>query len=464
MKIKLGVFGSSKEQETAIKTFLFEEDLLVSFHPIEANYQESEQPFSIVLYFLTSVESSEEVAKNFLQFYPAAWKIAIASFQNFEQVLIKIESDLNDFIVYPFGQEELILRLHKAKDNHQLQTQAKYLTRQLKEDWDEKFVLGNSPNMRKVYEDVEVIAQSNALTVFIHGETGTGKELVAHQIHNLSHRAAFPFVEINTTALPPELLESELFGHEAGAFTGAKSMKKGLFEAADGGTLFLDEIGDMDLTMQAKILRALQERKIRRVGGTQHIDVNIRLITATNKDLAHEVQKGLFRRDLFYRLNVVSIYLPPLRDRGKDIEVLASHFIDQYNRAFSRNVSHISPEASELLLKYSWPGNVRELKNMMEHTLLLECDGDTLEARHLKFSKTAHYGANKENLSQVLSEEQKLQEINFIIGKEIPLWQVEKEHIRLVLELVQGNKNRAAKILQIDRTTLYNKIKKYHLN
>ncbi|SCA64365.1 Acetoacetate metabolism regulatory protein AtoC [Chlamydiales bacterium SCGC AB-751-O23] len=331
-------------------------------------------------------------------------------------------------------------------------------------NWKEKFVFAKDSKMKKVFEDLKVIAASNALTVFVHGETGTGKELIAHEIHNFSNRIEQSFVEINITALPPELLESELFGHEAGAFTGAKEVKKGLFEVADKGTLFLDEIGDMDLSMQAKILRALQERKIRRVGGTKQIPVDIRLITATNKDLVKEVQNGSFRRDLFYRLNVVSLYLPPLRERGSDIEVLALHFIQHFNKQFGRHVSRISSEALDILLTYSWPGNIRELRNMLEHTLLLECKGETLGARDLKFSTTAHYGEHGDNLVEVLQEKPEEKQINTeSLAVEVPLWEVEKAHIRKILKFTQGNKNKAAKILQIDRTTLYNKLRKYDL-
>lgn len=366
-----------------------------------------------------------------------------------------------DYILKPFNVEELLLRIEKAQEKLQLERQVDFLSDQVQSEWEKKYVLGPNKQMKQLYQSLEVIAQSPSTTVFIQGETGTGKEVIAQRIHTLSQRRNQPFVEVNATALTAELLESELFGHEQGSFTGATNAKRGLFEVANGGTLFLDEIGDMDLTMQAKILRAIQERTIRRVGGTTNIPVDLRLVTATNKDLAEQVREGKFREDLYYRLTVVPVVLPPLRDRLDDLETLILHFVDQFNKEFGRRVKSISPEAMDVLQRHSWPGNVRELRNLVERTVLLECHGEVIEVEHLKFADSPVLygergsGGKEEKMGQGASSEN--------VGSRVPLEVVEREHIQGVLTLTKGNKNQAAQILGIDRTTLYNKLKKYQI-
>lgn len=357
-----------------------------------------------------------------------------------------------DYILKPFNINELILRIDKALDNCQLKEQVGYLSEQLYADVDNSYVVGPNKSMKKVYDRVEIIAKSHATTVLICGETGTGKELIARRVHKLSERREKPFVAVNATALTEELLESELFGHEQGAFTGAMKNKKGLFEVADGGTLFLDEIGDMNLSMQAKILRALEERSIRRVGGTEQISVDIRFIAATNRKLDEAVKAGEFREDLYYRLNVVPILLPPLCDRSDDVESLVRHFVDVFNKEFGRHIKEISKEALNALKQYSWPGNVRELRNLIERTMLLECDGDVLDLEHLRFDGTAKKVTNQTDKNDIR------------IGDTISLEVVERGHIEGVLQASGGNKNQAAQILGIDRTTLYNKLRKYQLS
>jgi len=239
--------------------------------------------------------------------------------------------------------------------------------------------------MRGLFSMIEQVAKSNTTSVLIEGESGTGKELVAHVIHNRSPRSGGAFMDLNCASLPEELLESELFGHERGAFTDAKSMKNGLLELADGGTLFLDEVGEMPITIQAKLLRVLERMVFKRVGGTKDIRVDVRIISATNRDLHAAVAEGFFREDLYYRLKVIPITIPPLRDRGQDALILAKHFMQEFNTSFGKSFSGFSPEAEHLLMNYTWPGNVRELRNTLERAVLLEI-GTTLEAHSLALS------------------------------------------------------------------------------
>jgi transcriptional regulator with PAS, ATPase and Fis domain len=314
--------------------------------------------------------------------------------------------------------------------------------------FEEDFIVGGSAQMRKVCEYVRRVARSNSSTVLIQGESGTGKELIARAIHYWSFRHDKMFVDFNCTAVPETLVESELFGFEKGAFTDAKQQKKGLFELADKGTLFLDEIGDMSYKLQAKLLRALQERSFMRVGGVSKVNVDIRIVASTNRDLNHAMAEGRFREDLYYRLHVVPITLPPLRDRGGDVVLLAKHFIDRFNREFKKNVYKISPEAEQLIVEYHWPGNVRELRNTIERAILLECD-DVLLPEHLLFAEAESAPGPVEP--------------TIPDGTDLTLEEVEKQYIRRVVEAVGWNKNRAAKSLGIDRTTLYTKIRKYGL-
>jgi Nif-specific regulatory protein len=267
------------------------------------------------------------------------------------------------------------------QERAQLQGENALLKRELQQKYDFRNIVGTSKEMRDVYEQIAQVAPSGA-TVLIRGESGTGKELVAHAIHYNSPRSSKPFVKVNCAALPESLIESELFGHEKGAFTGAVARKRGRFELAEGGTLFLDEIGDLSPAMQVKLLRALQEREFERVGGTETIKVNVRLITATNVDLEQAVSDGRFRSDLYYRLNVFSIYLPPLRERKTDILLLADHFLEKYGRQNGKRIKRISTPAIDMLMTYHWPGNVRELENVVERGTLV-CEGNVIHGYHL---------------------------------------------------------------------------------
>jgi transcriptional regulator with PAS, ATPase and Fis domain len=293
--------------------------------------------------------------------------------------------------------------------------------------------------MQEVFEMIKAVTDTNA-TVLITGETGTGKELVARAIHSNSPRRYGPFVATSCGALPDTLLESELFGYEKGAFTGADRTKKGRFELADGGTLFLDEIGDISMKTQIKLLRVLQERSFRRLGGTDVIEVDVRVIAATNRDLAAAVRTDSFRSDLYYRLNVVSIHLPPLRERKEDIPLLATHFINKYNVEFNKKFDRVERKALDLMTEYHWPGNIRELENVIERAIVID-QGPEVKVRHLPFCSVE---------APVSGEDQSLEDI-------------EKLHIEKMLARHNWNIAKTARALAIDRTTLHKKIKKLGL-
>ena len=354
---------------------------------------------------------------------------------------------VRNFFEKPFDLKELQAEVNSALEPLQWKQEAELMRHQQQEEFDGEFIRCMNPQMQQIYRIAEKVSQSNATTVFLRGESGTGKEVIAKLIHYNSSRREHMFLEVNCTALPEALLESELFGHEKGAFTDAKKQKKGMFELADKGTLFLDEIGDMSFNMQAKLLRALQEKRFQRVGGVNKVDVDIRIVASTNKNLEQAMKEGQFREDLYYRLQVVPITIPPLRDRPEDIMPLVRNFVDRYNREFKNNVCRISPDAERMLMQYQWPGNVRELRNVIERAILLESEKELLP-EHLLLPD--HEPKAEGEQSEMEPDDQSMAAI-------------ERVHIARVLRNVNWNKNKAAKLLGIDRTTLYTKIKRYKL-
>ncbi len=307
-------------------------------------------------------------------------------------------------------------------------------------------IVAVSKEMKKVFEHVKIIAQSPSSTVLIQGESGTGKELIANYVHTMSARSKYRFMEVNCAALTENLLESELFGYEKGSFTGASTTgKAGLFEATQRGTMFLDEIGEMGLPLQAKLLRVLQERKFKRVGGIDDINVDVRIVASTNRDLEEEVRKGTFRKDLFYRLRVLPVYLCALRERKDDILPLVKHYVHNFNKEFNKEVNDIPPEIEGILRSYDWPGNVRELKNVIERAVLLS-NNSTLSAEHLLLGSET--GAKKSEPDEDADQS---------------IATVEKHHIAEILKETSWRMTKAAKLLGINRTTLYNKIKHYDI-
>ncbi|OHB32931.1 MAG: Fis family transcriptional regulator [Desulfuromonadaceae bacterium GWC2_58_13] len=352
-----------------------------------------------------------------------------------------------DFIEKPLSLEKLLLSVQNALKVGQLVEENRSLKAKIAKEYE---MIGDSPAIRQLKEQIAIAAPTSGW-VLITGENGTGKELVARAIHTLSGRVSKPFIEVNCAAIPEELIESELFGHEKGAFTGATALRKGKFDLANEGTLFLDEIGDMSLKTQAKVLRILQERKFERVGGSRTIEVDVRVIAATNKDLAEEINRGNFREDLFYRLNVLPFDVPPLRERKGDIPKLITHFLELYCSKECREIKAVSPQAMELLVNYSWPGNVRELKNIIERLVIMVPDKQITE-RHLPaatFSrKPTEIRPNTTAIAEVAT---------FREAKE----EFEKDFLIQKLEENDWNISRTAEAIEIERSNLHRKIKSF---
>ncbi len=373
--------------------------------------------------------------------------IVITAFSSVESAVAAMKQGAADYVTKPVDIDELLLTITKTLDHRRLQEE----NRQLRERLDERFsfanIIGRSQPMQELFATLALVAPTDA-TVLITGESGTGKELVANAIHQNSNRKDGPFVALNCAALHEQLLESELFGHERGAFTGATALRRGRFEQADGGTLFLDEIGDMSPATQAKILRVLQEGSFERLGGDTTISVDVRLVAATHKDLARMVDEGDFRQDLYFRLNVVPIHLPPLRRRPEDIPELAHHFLRRYARKNRKDIKGISPQALQLLARHSWPGNIRELENCIERAVIL-CPGEQITPAELP--PQIRPGTDTPSTPPPPPAGLTLREM-------------EREVIRSTLEATGHNKTQAAKRLGIARQTLLNKIKEYGLD
>jgi two-component system response regulator AtoC len=360
-----------------------------------------------------------------------------------------------DYISKPFNLEEITLVIKKAVEAGSLRTQVKQLRQAV--GGSVEAIIGESDEMVKIKDLIRKIAKSEATTVLIQGESGTGKELVAKAVHSSSSRANKPFMAINCAALPVTLLESELMGHEKGAFTDAKTAKKGLFELADGGTVFLDEIGDMPTGMQAKLLRMLEEKTFKRVGGVKDIKVDVRIVSATNQRLAQVMQEGKFRKDLFYRLQVVPIYLPALKERGHDVLVLARHFIEYFNQECHKNVLHISKEAENVLMRYSWPGNVRELRNVIERAMILEVESE-LKPDHLS-PEIFHDQFADESMS-ALGAPASLD--GFVIPESgLSIEEVEHALVQKALDMANGNQTKAAHLLKMPRDAFRRRMKRF---
>jgi two-component system, NtrC family, response regulator AtoC len=351
-----------------------------------------------------------------------------------------------DYLSKPCKVEELTITVRRALEQSKLLRENQYFRQELREKYKFENIVGTTPAMLAVYKTVARLVDSKA-TVLIQGESGTGKELIARAIHFNGPRAEHPFVAVECASLAESLLESELFGHVRGAFTGAVETKKGLFEIADGGTIFLDDIAEISLGLQAKLLRVLQEHEIRRVGGTQPIALDVRVIAATNQDVEALVKAGRFREDLFYRLNVVMLRLPPLRERQEDIPLLASYFLRMYSEANHKLIRHITPEAMALLGRYHWPGNVRELQHTIERAVTLTMNSALLPA----------------DLPPRLQQQAVLPR-PCSSPPLLTLEELEKQHIQAVLRATQGNKKRAAQILGINRRSLYRMAKRYGLD
>jgi two-component system response regulator HydG len=377
---------------------------------------------------------------------PSVPIIMMTAYASIKTAVEALKSGAYDYLTKPLDIDELKILIKKGLEHYRLQEENVLLKERLADRFDFSKIIGKSRRMKELFENLSLIAPSDA-TILIYGESGTGKELVANAIHQNSPRAQKPFIKVSCAALPETLLESELFGHERGAFTGAVSRKLGRFQLADGGTLFLDEVNVMSSTTQVKLLRVLQEREFEPLGSTKTIHVDIRLIAATNKELEAEVKEGRFREDLFYRLNVVPIHLPPLRERKEDIPLLAEHFFKLYQEKNKKSIKGFLPKTIDTLMRYDWPGNIRELENVIERAVLL-CRGEYVSPKDLP----SPFQGEPIGEQPIIS-----------IPPGMTLEELEKEAILQTLEETGANRTQTAQILGISRKTLQNKLKEYGL-
>ncbi len=373
---------------------------------------------------------------------PEAIVVMVTGYGSIETAVQAIKLGALDFIAKPFTPEDLLKLIDRALRNRRLTIENLCLKQDLKQEPRRIEIISQSPAMAKVKEMIAMVALTDS-TVLLQGESGTGKGLAARRLHEMSNRRGYPFVSVDCGSLVKTLFESELFGRVKGAFTGADATQLGKFEMAHGGTLFFDEISNINLEIQAKLLKAVEEKCISKVGDHKVVKVDVRVISATNRDLQRSIAKGLFREDLFFRLNVVSIDLPPLRDRKEDVPLLADHFLKIFGQRQGKTVEGLSPNAMKALTEYNWPGNVRELENTIER-LLVFAQGKTITLKDLVYSNTV--------LSDIVTREP------------IRLEEMERQHIMKVVNSVNGNKTRAAQLLGIDRKTLRTKLKKYRMS
>ena len=401
--------------------------------------------FDVVLTDLSMPETSGlEVCERVIALRPDVPVVLITGHATLETAMGAIRAGAYDFVTKPIESKTLGVVVSRAVQHRRLREQIRML--RAARDANQSLIVGGSPVMRKVADLIDRVGDSDA-SVLIHGETGTGKELVARAVHNKSKRREGPFVAINCAAVPHSLLESELFGHARGAFTDAKATRIGLFQQANGGTLFLDEIGELPIDVQPKLLRALQERKVRPVGDNREIPYDARIVAATNRDLENEVREKRFREDLYYRINVVKVEVPPLRSRGSDTLHLAHHFLKQFAERSGKPTLELSERAAERLMAYEWPGNVRELENCIEHAVALaRFDQVTVEdlPEKLRGYLAGSFVATANDPTEIVTMEE-----------------LEKRYLLRVFKLVGNNKSRAAEVLGIDRRTMYRKLERY---
>ena len=406
-----------------------------------------EQPFDLILMDMRMITvSGLEALPEIKSYNPAIPVIIITAYSSVETAVEALKKGAYDYLTKPLDFDELRLVMERSMDHVQLREENRLLRHRLGSQFDRRNIIGRSAAMVKLLETVAQVAPSEA-TVLITGESGTGKELIAGAIHYNSGRRDGPFIKMNCAAVTETLLESELFGHEKGAFTGAHRLKEGRFRQADGGSLFLDEVSEMSLAMQAKLLRVLQDQEITRVGGEDVISVEVRLIAATNKDLMTQIEAGRFREDLYYRLNVVALDMPPLRTRSEDVPLLAQHFLKEFARKNHKTIKGLTPQTMDRLLKYAWPGNVRELMNVVERAVVLS------RAEYLGIQDLPPLGPEE--------AEQEASQPATGVPADLPLEEVEKMSILQTLESAGGNKSEAARRLGITRRTLHKKLKKY---
>ena len=421
---------------------------------------ESRMPDLVVLDLKLPDGTGIELLRHIKRTDPDVNVILMTAFGDLETAVESMNAGAFWFVKKPFQNEELLALAARALESQKMRLELKRLRH--KAFADEDYLHSASPAMQEAYAIAEQVALGDNTSVLIEGESGTGKEYFANLIHRISARHDQPFVEINCAAIPGELLESELFGHERGAFTDARAQKLGLMEVANGGTLFLDEIGEMNPMLQVKLLRVLERRTLRRVGGTKDIPVNLRIISATNQDLERRVEQGAFREDLYYRLKVVPLYVPPLRERKEDVVPLSRLFMDRFARQFKKAFKNISPAAERMLLDYPWPGNIRELRNLFERTVLLE-NGETLEPQHLRITPRARPAAEG-TLGQRIDELMSGALPGAGIPFEAMVEELERALILRASYATKWNQSRTADVLNLKRDKLRYRMKLYEIH
>ena len=413
---------------------------------------EKESPDLILLDIRLPDMSGLDVLRTIREKDPRVVVIMMTAYGVLEDAVTALRLGAYDFVPKPLNFDELAVTVSNALEAVKLRQEVRHFRERDKKRFDFRNIVGRSKAVMDAVEMVKKVASSPASTILLQGESGTGKDLFAKAIHYHSVRADRPFLAINCAALPENLVESELFGYEKGAFTDARQQKKGMMELADGGTLLLDEIGEMQLGLQAKLLRVLEEQTYKRVGGIQDITVDVRVIASSNRDLKTMVEEDKFRQDLFYRLNVITITLPSLRERGDDATLLADYYIQHYNRKFRKKIEGLTPDAVQLLMDYHWPGNIRELKNLIERAMILE-EPPLIDVSALPIEPVKHVPS---------SSDFGLPEIS-IPEDGTSLEKVEEELVRQALVRARGNQTRAAKLLDISRDALRYKMKKFQL-
>ena len=392
-----------------------------------------------------------ELLREFRQIDPDMGMIMMTGYAEVETAVDAVRLGADDFLKKPFDMDEMLIRIEELRKKRELKVNNRELTRQVRAGQASHTLIGQSQAIAKIRDMVSLLGDSDS-TVLITGESGTGKEVMARMLHSAGSRAKKPMVSMNCGAIPEELLESELFGHVKGAFTGAVKARAGRFEVANGGTIFLDEIGDMSPNLQVKLLRVLQERKFEPVGSTQSINVDVRVIAATHRDLEAEISKGNFREDLYYRLNIIPIEMPPLRDRDDDVLLIADHFISHFNNLKQASIEGFSDAAREIMLSYRWPGNVRELQNLMERIATLKRSG-VIEPEDLPSRMLGEAGRIRQGFHIDVDKEERI-DFKALVDE------FENHLIVAALARFDWNKNKAAGFLTLNRTTLVEKIKK----
>lgn len=418
------------------------------------------KPQVIFLDMRLSQENGLELIPQIKEIDREAEVVIMTAYGDIQTAVRAIKEGAFDYINKPFDLQEIDIIIERVIKNLKLQKKLYLLEKEKKSQ--SEYMLGEHTSMKEVLSKIDILSSNDAVTVLIRGETGTGKELVASAIHNKSSRKDAPMLKINCSAIPQQLVESELFGFEKNAFTGAGTRKKGLMEIADGGTVFLDEIGEISLNIQTKLLRFLEERKFKRVGGLEDIEVDIRIIAATNKNLEEAIRRKEFREDLYYRLNVVPIQLPPLRKRERDIFILAEYYLQEYNKKFNKKIKGFTKEAENVLLAYSWRGNVRELKNVIERVVILK-EVDYIDLKDLPFEFYKSTDESPHKIASVKDDKaaNKIFHPDFTLEKEVQ--DMEVQYIKLALEHCKNNYSKASEMLGISRFALKRKMEKYFL-